>query len=63
MSHKLMGQEYMLKGFSKRALTKLHHDQTQESYVYRFLDLTCNKTDHTQEQQQKFLPLSLKDRF
>lgn len=52
----------MLKGFSKCALTKLRHEQTQESYVYRFLDLICNKTDHTQE-QQKLLPLSLKGRF
>lgn len=47
-----MSQGQVVKGFLKMLWQNyVSHQQSQESSVFRFLDLTCDKTDHTQGQK------------
>lgn len=53
-----MSQGQVVKGFLKMLWQNyVSHQQSQESSVFRFLDLTCDKTDHTQEQKNACLCL------
>lgn len=55
-----MSQGQVVKGFLKMLWQNyVSHQQSQESSVFRFLDLTCDKTDHTQGQKNACLCLKM----